>query len=918
MANETKRPRGRPRKNSEQQPNRLKVHLYPHFSDEATGGIPRVVEGQIRHLPKFGIELVDDPEEADVIAAHATIPSTYIKRFPRKTFVAICHGLYWSEYGWSLGTLKINAEVMENILVSDAVATCSEWVANSIRRHTSRPVSVIMHGVDMEDWQGEPSKDYVLWNKTRPDPVCDPEPMNQVAALLPTTRFISTFGKEAFNIALTGSLPFADAKKLIAQAGVYLCTTRETFGIGTLEALACGVPVVGFNFGGQAEFIEHKVDGWLSPPGDIQDLARGILWALENHSAIASACRAKAAMFSWEPIAEQYAKLFRETHERKNREGPRTSIIVTNYNLHKYLPAAVDSVIAQIDPDWECIIVDDASTDPKSWPIVEEQVARDPRIRAIGNIQNVYLAEARNIGIRDAKGRYILPLDADDQLAPNAVGDLAEALDADRTISVAYGRVLFTEEDGVTLTEYGVKFQLGHSDWPFPFKHEQQLDQQNLLPYSSMYRREVWENVGGYRRRCKTAEDADLWCRLSSYGYRPEMVTKNDTLIYRNRLVSMSRKQGDVNWADWFIWSRNPELTPAGARTKEQMPVPSLDPIIVSVIIPVGPGHDRYLLDAIDSVDSQTFRNWECIVVNDTGKPFEMEFPSWVRILTAEGSTGPAHARNMGIRASRGRLFLPLDADDYLQPDAMDLMYSTHQINKDVVYSDFWEDPQGELKVYQCPEFEPNELKRKGALHTVTALTPKAYWEAVGGYDETLPAWEDWDFQLLLADKGFCSQRVPMPLFTYRKHTGFRREENVKFFQKSKDSILSKWKDLWNGKKELMACSSCGNRRPIGIRAASRVAPVQREVNSEEAVLIQYKGPKMGSTPYRGASGTVYWFAANEGPKYILRKDLEIFKRYPNDFSVVDKLPADLPVPEFEEQPVFQTPVLVAAGPPKQ
>src|SRR4030066_311616 len=90
--------------------------------------------------------------------------------------------------------------------------------------------------------------------------------------LLPDTRFITTFGTPAPNVEITGTLSYEEGKQLIRKAGLYLCTARETFGIGTLEAMACGVPILGWNWGGQAEFIKHKETGWLCPPGDIEGL----------------------------------------------------------------------------------------------------------------------------------------------------------------------------------------------------------------------------------------------------------------------------------------------------------------------------------------------------------------------------------------------------------------------------------------------------------------------------------------------------------------------------------------------------------------------------------------------------------------------------------------------------------------------
>lgn len=910
---------GQPQAERSSTPAALRVHIYPSFgdADNGDGGIRRVVEAQIKYLPQFGIEIVKTAEEADVIAYHATCPSTYIKLYPQKAFVAICHGMYWEGYEWENWAIKANAEVIEGIRVGDSVATCSEWVANAIRRHTSRNVSVIPHGVENEEWVSNlEHKNFVLWNKTRPDPICDPEPMNQVASLLPNVKFISTFGEEAPNVALTGRLSFEDSKKLIQQAGVYLCTTRETFGIGTLEALACGVPVVGFDWGGQAEFIEHGVDGWLVTPGDIRGLAEGVLWALQNRIRIGNASREKASNFTWENSCENYASLFKETYAKKNKSGPRTSIIVTNYNLHAYLTECLATVQAQTESDWECIVIDDASPDKSGIAIAKDFVKYDPRFRLIENQKNVYLAEARNIGIREAKGRYILPLDADDMLAPDAVTILADALDNDRSIHVAYGNVKFVDEDGVTPTDYGGT--PGYSSWPFQFIHEQQIQQRNLLPYCSMYRKEAWELTGGYRRRCRTAEDADFWTRLSSYGFRPKMVSHDDTLIYRNRTGSMSREQGTTDWIRWFSWSKLPTITPAGAVTKEQVSVSSLDPTIISVIIPVGLGHEKIVADAIDSVDTQTFRNWECIVVNDTGKPLETELPSWVRVLATEGKTGPAHARNVGIKASRGRLFLPLDADDYLQPDALQFMFDAHQQYKEVIYSDFWEtDMTGKkITIHYCDDYDPYLIKgskrvvdgivREGMMHSVTALTPKVHWESVGGYDESLPGWEDWDFQIALGDIGVCSQRIAAPLFVYRKEKGLRREENFNSFDTSKEGILSKWRDIWEGGKDLMACSSCGARarQTIGI---PRTAVARMKPNAE-AVLIQYNGSKMGATPFRGVSKTVYWFAAGD-IKYVLAEDVPGLLVY-SEFKQVNQEVQQV------QQEELQQPVLVADGPP--
>lgn len=906
----------------------MKVHIYPSFrnADEGDGGIRRVVENQITSLPATGIEIVDDPAVADLIASHITYPMPWARLYPRTPVIAMNHGAYWAEYQWPGWPLKANADVFEACRHADAITAPTEWVAQILRRHLSRPVEVIPHGVNLEEWTpiehtGAP---YVVWNKTRPDPVCDPEPMNQVAALMPEVMFVSTFGKETRNVGIVGRKPYEEGKRLVQMAGVYLCTTKETFGIGTLEALAAGVPVVGFDYGGQSEIIEHGKDGWLVPPGDINGLADGIRWALANRSEITPAAQAKAAKYTWQNAAEMYHSLFERTLNRRRQwfpentsagRPPKVSVVVTAYKLEDYLPDTLDSVLRQTSDDWECLVVDDASPD-RCGEIADRYAAKDARFKVIHNRTNQYLAGARNTAIRQARGEYILPLDADDMIAPETLVNLATALDQDRTIHIAYGNVRFFEADGKTPSDYSSwnpNLEKGRSGWPLPFVYENQAKGMNYLPYCSMYRREVWEYTGGYRTRNRTAEDADFWLRVSSYGFQPKMVTEADTLLYRNRPGSMSREQGGRQWNRWYPWAADINLAPAGAVTREQLPIPAYDPPDISVIIPVGPGHEEIVADAVDSLDAQSFRNWECIVINDSGGELAA-LPAWVRIVKTRGRIGVAAARNAGLRKARGHHFLPLDADDLLEPDALSWLAETAKnFPGQIIYPDFWENPdRGEatydplkFTLYKTPDYDPSLLTRNGALHPVTALTPIDAWKKIGGYDESLACWEDWAFQLAAVDNGICSRRLAAPLFTYRKDKGARREANQVDFDRCKEAILERFAYFWDGRRPIMGC---------GCSAGSSVQPSLSQhlyTHGGDAVAgalaVQYTGLRQGGVTIRG-SKAAYTFAANEPARWVHLDDVHIFERKPNDFKIIRETAA---APEN-----VPTPILVAEGPP--
>lgn len=907
-----------------------KVFIWPDFNtpDNGDGGVRRVVEAQLRHLPSFGIEIVRDPAEADVLACHIQIPEEYLRRFPDKAIVAHCHGAYWSEYQnedgssqWLRWALQANLDVIKATLAADIVTAPSEWVAQTLRRHTARDVRNVPHGIDLDEWvQGPPHPSMpVLWNKSRPDAVCDPEPVYRLAQRLPALTFLTTFGVEnehpPTNVNIVGRMPYAQAKKLVELAAVYLGTTRETFGIGTLEALAAGVPVVGFDWGGQREFIEHSVDGWLSRPFDYDDLARGVEWGLKARMDGSTAMRRKAEMFPWSKPMQMYADIYREAAARRAEPRPKVSVIVTAYNLEKYLPLTLTSVKGQTLTDWECIIVDDASPD-RCGKIADEFAASDPRFVAVHNEKNQYLAGARNVGIAASRGKYILPLDADDMLEPHTLEVLSQALDTQRETHVAYGGVFFVNEDG-TPTDYGHERGPGFSGWPVDFRIDHQLmaprpgqRPNNLLPYCSMIRREALELTGGYRKRRKNAEDADLWCRLASYGFTPRMVTRQPTLIYRNREESMSRTVPYDDWTAWYPGSRNPELSPAGALRDahlNKLDVHSLDPPIISVIIPLGPEHGELVVDAIDSVDAQSFRQWECIVVIDDVSPPLPRVPSWVRIVDARGGSGVARARNAGIAVAHGRLFLPLDADDYLQPDALRTFFEAHLRSGNVIYSDFYEDvaKPGEYTVYECPDFDPNLLKLNGTVSAVTMLIPVAAWRAVGGYDEKLYGWEDWSFQIDLCFAKYCMERVPEPLWVYRKHTGIRR--NALYAERAgapKEAMLRKYPDLWPQDaaeagifvdrlegRSLMGCGCSGSSSGGGgVSLARQSAPLQGG-GSGGAAKVEYIGERAGSVPFRANTDAVYNVAAGDPPFWVHPADVPFFKLR-DDFRIIEEVPA--------------------------
>lgn len=125
--------------------------------------------------------------------------------------------------------------------------------------------------------------------------------------------------------------------------------------------------------------------------------------------------------------------------------NPKVTIIVPCYNQAKFLPDALDSIIAQILTNWECIIINDGSPD-NTQEIASAYAIKDSRIKLISQ-KNQGLAGARNTGIDAAQGDYIQFIDSDDLISPDKLSKQIEQLLRINDLALSYSDYHFYSED---------------------------------------------------------------------------------------------------------------------------------------------------------------------------------------------------------------------------------------------------------------------------------------------------------------------------------------------------------------------------------------------------------------------------------------------------------------------------------------
>ncbi len=183
-----------------------------------------------------------------------------------------------------------------------------------------------------------------------------------------------------------------------------------------------------------------------------------------------------------------------------------------------FIEEAVLSVVASDYRPLEILVVDDGSRDD-SRNIVSQLAEQHPELRLITQT-NAGVAAARNHALREAAGKYILPVDADDKIAPSFVRLCVEQMEQHPDVKVVYSKAeFFGERTG---------------EWKLPDYSPRLLARKNMIPATAMCRREDALAVGGYCEAEIYREDWDFWLSIMEHGGR--VIKLPDTgLFYRIR-----------------------------------------------------------------------------------------------------------------------------------------------------------------------------------------------------------------------------------------------------------------------------------------------------------------------------------------------------------------------------------------------
>jgi glycosyltransferase involved in cell wall biosynthesis len=369
------------------------------------------------------------------------------------------------------------------------------------------------------------------------------------------------------------------------------------------------------------------------------------------------------------PSREELAAMRRHLPHFPSR--PLISVLLPVYNVPlRWLQRAIDSVRAQIYPEWELCIADDHSTDPAIRQMLLRYSRHDSRIRICFRQVNGHICHASNSALELCRGEFVALLDHDDELPPHALYHVAwEAATRPGC------NIIFSDEDKIDErgSRFGPYFKPG---WNYDL-----LLSQNCVSHFGVFRTSLVREIGGFRPGYEGSQDWDLTLRAVAAGGL-DTVRHIPRVLYHWRTLESSTASSIQAKPYAVVAGRRAvedhlRTVCKGARLRDlddggwQVQWPTPEPLpLVSIIIPTK-NQVELLRTTIESIlSTTTYPHLEIVLVDHAsdderarGYIDELATKGVVRLVTVQGDFNWSRFNNLGVRTAKGSVLLFLNND---------------------------------------------------------------------------------------------------------------------------------------------------------------------------------------------------------------------------------------------------------------
>jgi glycogen synthase len=308
------------------------------------------------------------------------------------------------------------------------------------------------------------------------------------------------------------------------------------------EALMHNRPLLATPVGGLTEMAVAGRSGWFTRDTSAEAICDAVERLADDRDGVRALIESGGPRARFEELTDpealidRYRRLIgagRRPSPRQDRRDPLVSVVIPYFRLERYVGETIESVLSQTHPRIEILIVNDGSLRDE-----DEALYGD----ALGDVTvltqpNSGLSSARNLGAAAARGRYVLPLDADDLLEPTFVERCVDALERDPELAYVTTWVRYIDPDGSPLA--------GEDTGYMPYGNWSRLIEQNNVggTCAALIRRRFFELGYGYSPDLASYEDWLLYYDLHRAGHHGAVIPER-LFRYRVRPDSMMRTDG--------------------------------------------------------------------------------------------------------------------------------------------------------------------------------------------------------------------------------------------------------------------------------------------------------------------------------------------------------------------------------------
>jgi len=467
------------------------------------------------------------------------------------------------------------------------------------------------------------------------------------------------------------------------------------------------------------------------------------------------------------------------------------SVVIPTYNRAGYLGSSIDSVLNQ-DFDhslFEVIVIDDGSTD-NTQDVIKKY---GDKVRYYEIPHSGKPAVVRNYGIKKAKGEIIAFQDSDDTWAKDKLKNQYKVFESDSVV-LSYGQAGTIDEKGKKINDLIVdKNSLSKGE-----NFTSLLKSNVVSTLTVMVRKSVIEEVGFFNEddSCRAVEDYELWLKILS-KYPKGIKCLNKTLAHYRKHDSNISNVGGIKALNGILavykelWGcklsseqRNDlqehirEINENHIRLSKQDKITTKP--MISVVMGVYNGED-YVSDAIESILSQTYKNFEFIIINDgsTDETTKIvgdyaRLDSRIKVIS-QPNRGLAESLNIGIDFAKGDYIARQDADDISLPSRLEkeiqVIASDNTISLVGSFFTYFNENSLKLSTTIVQPFRPIDLRRSVTLNNPfghgTVLMKKSIFEKHKAYTGKLGPIEDYELWSRIASSEKFGM-VPEVLYLYR------------------------------------------------------------------------------------------------------------------------------------------------------